>query len=244
MRIPRIFLDQTLTEGFQVTLDPRAHHHVVQVLRLRANTNLCLFNGDGNNYFAAITSIDRRLTTARIDTVQPGLPESPLQLVLGTAIAKGERMDFIMQKAVELGVTSIRPILANRGSQSPSTERLLRRRQHWQGVVISACEQCGRSRIPALAEPLTLAEWLRTETYRVALALDPQGTRKITQIEPPENPVAVLIGPEGGWNEDELADMTRYDVLQLRLGPRILRTETAALCAITLVQAAWGDLTQ
>ena len=244
MRIPRIYTGPgTLSPGAEFALPDNAFRHTVQVLRLRPGAPLVLFNGDGNDYPATLTSVERRRAGVRIEGCEPTINESSLALHLVQAISKAEHMDLTMQKAVELGVHVIQPVLSSRGLRLPP-ERLAKKLDHWRAVIVSACEQCGRSRIPELRDPLKLDAWLQSQAPAdgLRLLLDPCAARGLNTLTPPAGTVELLIGPEGGFAPEELEQAARAQLLGLRLGPRVLRTETAGIVATALLQAQWGDL--
>ena len=244
MRIPRIYTGPApLNPGSEIELPDDAFRHTVQVLRLRPGAPLVLFNGDGNDYPATLASVERRRAGVRIEGCKPNTSESPLELHLVQAISKAEHMDLTLQKAVELGVHAIQPVLSIRGLRLPA-ERLARKLEHWRAVIVSACEQCGRSRIPELRDPLKLDAWLQSQAPAdgLRLLLDPCAAQGLDTLTPPTGTVELLIGPEGGFAPEELELAARARLLGLRLGPRVLRTETAGIVATALLQAQWGDL--
>ena len=241
MRVPRLFLPFSLAAGAEITLDVRAHHHATQVLRLRAGDALVLFNGNGGEYAATLTAVHRREAQATIGELLPSRPRPLLPITLAQGVSRGERMDFTLQKAVELGVTAISPLITSR-VQGTDERRLAARMAHWQGVVIAACEQCGRDDLPALRNPQHLDDFLTSEPGKgLSLLLDPEAARGLSGITDRPNSVMLLIGPEGGLDEMERTRAKAVGFIPIRLGPRILRTETAALAAIATVQTQWGD---
>lgn len=241
MRNPRIHTDQPLTAGAVVELGEQAAHYLGRVLRLPAGAALTLFNGDGSDYAATISQVDKRSITAVIGTVTPIASESPLAIHLGIAVSKGDRMDFVMQKATELGVASITPLLSERVEVRLSGERAEKREQHWRGVIVSACEQCGRARLPALGAITPLSHWVDSVEAERRFVLHHRSAQSLDRAATPRS-AALLIGPEGGLSEAEIDSAERAGFAALRLGPRVLRTETAPLAAIALLQFAWGDL--
>ena len=237
MRIPRIFLPIPLAAGTLVTLDGTAANHVTRVLRLKPGAELVLFNGEGGEYPAVLEAT----ATARLGTWRAAECESPLAITLVQGISRAERMDYTIQKSVELGVTRIVPVFAARSVVELRGERLQRRMQHWQGVVIGACEQCGRNRVPALVAALDLSDWLHApETQSLRLVLNHLATTALNALPRP-TALTLLIGPEGGLEESELAQAERAGFIGMRLGPRVLRTETAAVAALAALQTLWGD---
>lgn len=244
MRIPRIYTGpDALNPGSEIELPDSAFRHIVQVLRLRPDAPLVLFNGDGNDYPATLTDVEKRRARATIRERTPNALESPLALHLVQAISKAEHMDLTVQKAVELGVHAIQPVLSTRGLRLPP-ERLTRKLEHWRAVALSACEQCGRSRIPEVHEPLKLDAWLQSPPPAggLRLLLDPGATRGLDALPVPEGVVELLIGPEGGFAPEEAEQAGHAGFLGLGLGPRVLRTETAGIVATALLQGQWGDL--
>jgi len=241
MRTPRVYLDRPLQAGMTVELDERAARHVTQVLRLRAGDALVLFDGSGRDYPAELVAAHRGRTAAA--TREPG-PEEPalvLEAHLWLGVSRGERMDFALQKAVELGVAGIQPLLCERTVVKLDPARRDKRLAHWQGVVVGACEQSGRRRLPRLAEPRTLAECLAKPPVTGVL-LDPTAERTLPELSRPKGPLTFLIGPEGGLSPAERDAARAAGFVGVRLGPRILRTETAPLAALAVAQALWGDL--
>ncbi len=237
MRIPRIFLPVPLAPDTLVTLDRMAANHVTRVLRLKPGAELVLFNGEGGEYPAVLEAA----ATARLCAWRAVECESPLAITLVQGISRAERMDYTIQKAVELGVTRIVPVFAARSVVELRGERLQRRMQHWQGVVIGACEQCGRNRVPALDVAVDLSDWLRApEAQSLRLVLNHRATTTLSTLPRPAA-LTLLIGPEGGLDESELAQAERTGFIGMRLGPRVLRTETAAVTALAALQTLWGD---
>ncbi len=242
MRIPRIYLPVMLSEGATVSLDERASRHVSQVLRLRAGAELSLFDGNGQEHHASLATVSKQACTARIAAPVENRSESTLHITLAQGVSRGERMDYTLQKAVELGIRCIQPLWTTRSQVKLAGERLEKRRQHWQGVVVSACEQCGRAYLPIVQEPMTLDAWLATTgTADHGLLLDHRATQSLTDLPAPQDRALLLAGPEGGLAEEERQQALRQGFIGVRLGPRVLRTETAALAALAAMQTLWGD---
>ncbi len=245
MQSPRIYLSRPLQPGTTVELDARAARHVVQVLRLRAGDAVTLFDGEGGQWQARLTRVARAGVLAEIGDFQDIEVESPLSIVLAQGISRGERMDYTIRKAVELGVTAIVPLVTERTQVKLTGDRLDRRMNHWLGIIIAACEQCGRNRLPALLPMRSLGAWLKeTRPGGHRLMLDPRGDTDVAGLGPPVDRFCLLIGPEGGFSESERQAAGRAGYAGLRLGPRVLRTETAALAAIAALQATCGDFRQ
>jgi len=243
MRIPRVHVAQPLQAGREVLLPEQAGEHISRVLRLERGHPLILFNGDGNEYDATLASLARRAVSAEVTAVRAVDRESPLPLTLAQGIARGEKMDWILQKATELGVARIVPIVTDRTEVKLDPERAERRVAHWEAVVASACEQCGRRRLPEVGEPVKLSDWAASldESAGLRLALNPHGD--VAPRDLPASAHATLaVGPEGGLSSHDLAALGAAGFRGLRLGPRILRTETAGLAALAAMQALIGDL--
>lgn len=242
MRVPRIHLPLPLSVGATVPLDDNAFNHAVRVLRLKPGAALVLFDGAGSAFAATLADVGKREARAQVTAILPGDVESPLRVVLAQAISRGEKMDYTLQKAVELGVAAIQPLFAERGGVELSGERLARKIQHWRGIVVGACEQCGRNRLPELRQPLPLADWLpQPAETGPQLLLDPLAERGLRGLEPPTGTITLLIGSEGGLSSAEIARARAAGFVGVRLGPRTLRTETAGVAALAAMQALWGD---
>jgi 16S rRNA (uracil1498-N3)-methyltransferase len=241
VRVPRIHTPQPLAEGATVTLQPEPSKHLSQVLRLGHGDRLLLFNGDGRDYAGVIESAGRAAAAVRIEQVGEPEPPAALEIKLAIGVSKGERMDLALQKAVELGVSSLAPLFTERSVVRLRDERLDKRVQHWRGVIIAACEQSGRRRLPSLAEPMRLSDWL-AEAPPGALLLDHRASLPIAALAPPpDQRLTLLVGPEGGLAPKEREAAHDRGLIGVRMGPRILRTETAPLAAIAAIQALWGD---
>lgn len=242
MRIPRLYQPCPLHSGERLELTEDAVNYLKNVLRLGEGHWLKIFNGDGRYLDAEIVEVGKRTLTVQLGTAYQTDNESRLQLGLAQCISRGERMDYTLQKAVELGITEIQPLFSARTQVKLDGERLLRKQQHWQQIVISACEQSGRNRVPVVAPPLPLHDWLQQSTGQ-RLLLSPTADQSLASLPlQPANPVWLLIGPEGGLSEPEIELARSQGCLDARLGPRVLRTETAALVALSVLQAQWGDL--
>lgn len=243
MRLTRVFVDAPLAPGARVVLPENAGAHLVRVLRLREGEACVLFNGDGRDYDARLLAANKRGVEAEVLDARAIDNESPLRIVLLQGIARGEKMDLILQKATELGVAAFVPVFADRTEVRLDGERLDKRMAHWRSVVTSACEQSGRARIPELAPARGLAEaaaGLAADALK--LTLDPQGEHRFDTLATTQTDIVVAIGPEGGWSEKDRIALRENGFAGLRLGPRVLRTETAGLAAIAALQARFGDL--
>jgi 16S rRNA (uracil1498-N3)-methyltransferase len=241
MAIPRFFVDQTVAPGARLALPPAAARHAARVLRLGVGDALRLFNGDGGEYDARIEFISRDDVSVSLIEFRADERESPLSVVLAQGISSGERMDYTLQKAVELGITAIQPVAAKRSVVKLAGERVDKRLAHWHGVLISACEQCGRNRVPQLAPPLSLAAWLAQRPAGRLLFLSPLAETRLADLPRPDGVQILIAGPEGGFDPEEIAALHAANAIPVRLGPRVLRTETAALAALAAMQTLWGD---
>lgn len=209
---------------------------------MQAGDHAILFNGDGQNYLAKLTAIRKQEVIVSILEAQSCLTESPLRITLAQAISSGDRMDFTIQKAVEMGVSAIQPVASQRSVVKLAGERAEKRREHWQNVAISACEQSGRAVVPPVASPINLTEWLAQKPQAdILITLSPVAEKALPQVKIPGNDICLLIGPEGGLTDGEIQLAAHHGFTLVRMGPRILRTETAALAAIASLQALWGD---
>ena len=246
----RFYNLENLKIGATVKLSDNAAAHATRVLRLEISDEIVLFNGDGNDYTCAITSIKKSEVLAIVKSFVKITNESPLDITLLQGISSGDRMDYTIQKAVELGVTTIVPIITTRSVVKLSAERTEKRLAHWQGVVHAACEQSGRAFVPTVAAPLTLSAWLATtpspfkgegKTPPTRLLLNPIGAMRLAELEKPSGNIELLIGAEGGLSQSEIDTALSQGFQSVVLGARILRTETAALTAIAAMQTLWGD---
>ena len=242
MSAPRFYLDQPLAPGARFSLPPGPARHAARALRLTADDAITLFNGRGGEYAARIERIHKDEVAVAITGFAEVERESRLRVLLAQGISSGERMDYTLQKAVELGVAAIQPIAAKRSVVKLAGERADKRVAHWQGVVASACEQCGRNQVPAVAAPLTLADWLGRRVAGRLLFLSPLAEARLADLASPDAGEDCLVaGPEGGFETDEIAALHAAGAIPVRLGPRVLRTETAALAALAVMQTLWGD---
>ncbi len=236
----RIYQPVPLTLGL-LRLEEKASHHLAKVLRIAVGDDIILFNGEGGEYAAVIRAVSKKFVEAELVAFHPREVESPLKISLAQGIARGEKMDFIIQKAVELGVSEIFPIITERCNVRLDYEREQKRMQHWQAVVVSACEQSGRNHVPMIHAPQSLSAWLQDCKTELKYILSPHVSQKLkTQNQNPAS-IAILIGPEGGLSESEMTMAAKHDFTALNLGPRVLRTETAALAALAVLQFELGD---
>ncbi|HKR75753.1 MAG TPA: 16S rRNA (uracil(1498)-N(3))-methyltransferase [Rhodanobacter sp.] len=243
MRTIRIHVDQPLAAGTEIALPAQAGEHVARVLRLAAGDPLTLFNGDGADYAATILAVGKREVHVQVLDRQAVARESPLRLTLAQGVARGEKMDLIVQKATELGVARIVPLLTERSEVKLDAARAEKRLAHWRAVAASACEQCGRACLPEILPALPLPAWLASlaDEDALRLALLPEAESSARELRPSEAGALLVVGPEGGLGERDIALLHEAGFHGLRLGPRILRTETAGLAALAALQALHGD---
>jgi 16S rRNA (uracil1498-N3)-methyltransferase len=237
--IPRFYFPEVLPRAGEVELPPAAAHHALKVLRLGSGAPVVLFDGSGGEFHARL-DVRASLAVAVDVQWQEASRESPLDIVLVQALASSDKMDWIIQKAVELGATGIIPVQAARSVLRLSGERADKKLEHWRQVVIAACEQCGRNRLPFVAPAQSLAAYLAQAQEAVRLVLAPGGER-LSTIRPVASSFHLLVGPEGGWSNEELALCLRSNGRTVGLGPRVLRCETAGLAALAALQARAGD---
>ncbi|MCL1078456.1 16S rRNA (uracil(1498)-N(3))-methyltransferase [Parashewanella spongiae] len=242
MRIPRIYQSCTLTTEQTINLDDDAAAHVGRVMRMVAGDQLSLFNGDGNDYLSEIIQSGKKSVTVKILSQQENNSESPLNIHLGQVISRGDRMDFTLQKSVELGVNTITPLFSERCGVKLSGERLTKKIHQWQKIIISACEQSGRSTVPQIRPAMQVQDWCSEATSALKLNLHPRANHGINGLTIDNQKVRLLIGPEGGLSVDEISMTEQYQFTDILLGPRVLRTETAALTTISALQLKFGDL--
>lgn len=240
MAAPRIFTESTLRIGQVAVLTDQAATHIGRVLRMTHGDEVRLFCGDGHQYTGQISDITKKTVSISLHSQSPKDDLLQPQIHLGQVISKGDRMDFVLQKATELGVHAITPLTSERCDVRLKADRLEKKMDHWRKIMVSACEQSGRNWIPELRPVQTLTQWLEYSDAEQRLLLHPHQTQPLENSQPPAT-VDLLIGPEGGFTELEVQQAMSQGYQGLRLGPRILRTETAALTAISVVQYVWGD---
>jgi len=227
-----------------MTLPKEQSHYLSTVLRIKNNQTIILFNGSGGQFEACITDVSKKTVSVKILDFTPDKTESLLSIELGQGISRGERMDYTIQKSVELGVSSITPLFTQRCNVKLNDDRLQKRVDHWTKVMISAGEQSGRCILPTINPPQLLHDWFRSlekENNRLRLICDPCASNKISTLRKSLS-VSLCIGPEGGLTNDEIKQAIQSGFSSITLGPRILRTETAAITALSVLQALWGDL--
>ena len=242
MRIPRLYTPQVFTQGAELAITGQTAHHVAHVLRIRSGATVQVFDGTGCEHRAIVKTIKRSAIILEIAEAIAAQPESSLDITLLQGIARNDRMDFILQKAVELGVNTIQPLWTQRSQTHLKGSRLEKRFDHWQGIVISACEQCGRAAMPQLAAVMDYSDWMDApESSGLRLLLQPNSETGLGTLKKPDEQIHVLIGPEGGLNTDEEVLAKAAGFTGVCLGQRILRTETAALATLAGIQTLWGD---
>ena len=244
MPLKRLYVAEKLAAGAELRLGGEAARYLGRVLRLRAGETVHVFNGDDGEWSATIGNFGKDRVTLSVHEAIRNTAEPQLRIHLVQGISRGERMDFVVQKATELGVDRITPVLTAHGVVKLDSKRADKRRVHWQRVAESACEQSGRVNPPQVDAPLPLNDWLGSDRAGSALrlVLRPGAGKPFTSVEPPATGLCLLVGPEGGFSEREYDDAGFAGFEPVTLGPRILRTETAAVAAIAIAQALWGDL--
>lgn len=241
--LTRLYFPGKIAAGSECRLPAAQAHHVQRVLRLKPGAALTLFNGEGDEYDAAILDVAKAGVTVRIGARREVDRESSLQVMLAQAVSAGDRMDYTIQKAVELGVSAIQPVVSSRSVIRLDPERGAKRVAHWQAVAVAACEQCGRSRVPSVQPVKSFAAWLveAGPDARHGIMLSPRAARRLRDLLPPQSQITLLAGPEGGLTPEEQQAAEHAGFTPVKLGPRVLRTETAAAAALAAMQALWGD---
>jgi 16S rRNA (uracil1498-N3)-methyltransferase len=237
---PRIYTPEDLALNSRLDLDSQASTHLIKVLRLNEGGELRLFNGDGCEYLAHITVANKKNAQVEISAVLSTEAKVSFPLHLGQVVSKGDRMDFTIQKATELGITDITPLWSERCDVRLKGERLEKKMEHWKKIAISACEQSGRNVIPTIHPAMNYHDWAKSVKAETKLVLHTRDQKPLSEIKAPAS-VALLVGPEGGITDEEVELCIQQDFTGLTLGPRVLRTETAALAALSLFQYLWGD---
>ncbi len=242
MRVPRIYHPEPIAAGSEIALSEEAANHVGRVLRMGTGQAIQLFDGSNQVFDANIIRADKKSVHVSIVRGEIDDRESPLHIHLGQVMSRGEKMEFTIQKSIELGVSLITPLFSERCGVKLDAERLNKKLQQWQKIAIAACEQCGRNRVPEIRPAMDLEDWCAEEEQGLKLNLHPRASASINTLPLPIERVRLLIGPEGGLSADEIAMTARYQFTDILLGPRVLRTETTALTAITALQVRFGDL--
>lgn len=241
--MPRFHVPQPLATGQQLELPPEVAHHI-NVVRMEPGDTLTLFNGDGGEYTAVLTDVQKKKAWAELKLFHPREVELPFAVTLAQALPEGSKMDWIIEKAVELGVAAIQPLAARRCVVRLSAERAEKKLEHWNGIVVSASEQCGRNRLAAVTPPLEFRDWIGRQDLHKRVILTPRATESLADWarHQPAQALTIMVGPEGGFSDEEEAEALKQGALPLSIGPRVLRTETAALAAVSILAAAWGGI--
>jgi 16S rRNA (uracil1498-N3)-methyltransferase len=242
--MPRFHCPLPLAVGDLLALPDHVAHHI-QVIRLQAGAMVTLFNGDGNEYYATITLLEKKRVTVEVKTCTARSVELPYAITLAQALPESSKMDWIIEKAVELGVAGVQPLSAQRCVVRLSAERAEKRQSHWQGIIVSASEQSGRNRLAQLAPVTDFSRWIARHDIHKRILLSPRADQSLAdwaRHQPPQA-VTLLIGPEGGLSDDEENLAIAHGAIALSMGPRVLRTETAGLAALAMLAGAWGDST-
>lgn len=238
----RVYVESPVAAGKRVVVEGSAANHIARVLRLRSGDALTVFDGSGGEFGARIEEFRKEAVVVTVEEHRPLDRESPLPLTLIQGISRGERMDWVIQKATELGASRIVPVFTKRSVVRLDEKQAQRKLQHWRAIAVAACEQCGRNRIPDLAAPLDFFDALHLDSTPTRLLLSPTGDLRIDDLKDVGTGITVLIGPEGGLEDIEQESAIAAGFQAVRLGPRILRTETAAIAALTIIQRYFGDL--
>ncbi|WP_117233761.1 16S rRNA (uracil(1498)-N(3))-methyltransferase [Vibrio maerlii] len=242
MRIPRIHHPQTIDQLGTLALSEDAAGHVGRVLRMKEGQEVLLFDGSGAEFPATISSVSKKNVEVELSERIERSSESPLDIHLGQVISRGDKMEFTIQKSVELGVNTITPLISERCGVKLDQKRFEKKLAQWQKIAIAACEQCGRNTVPVIRPIMQLEDWCAEQTDALKLNLHPRAKYSINTLPEPMTKVRLLIGPEGGLSAEEIGMTEQYKFEETLLGPRVLRTETAALTAITALQVRFGDL--
>lgn len=246
MRIPHIYQAGTIEVGTELQLGDDAAGHIGRVLRMQPGQQVSLFNGEGGEYLCTISQANKKNVYVSVDEFHDVTSESPLKIHLGQGISRGEKMEFTIQKSVELGITEITPLFSERCGVKLQGERLEKKHQQWQKIAIAAAEQSGRNFIPVVHPPIKLEQWLTQPSDETKLTLHPRAEHSIKTIDKLANfnatAMRFVVGPEGGFTDAEIAATKAADFVDIKLGPRVLRTETAALTVLSALQLVYGDL--
>ncbi|WP_024850436.1 16S rRNA (uracil(1498)-N(3))-methyltransferase [Hydrogenovibrio kuenenii] len=243
MRVSRFYLPEAFTEGATLSLTKEQAHYALTVLRLKHERPVELFDGKGTQAQATLIHTSRRTADVLINSVETPNTESPLKTVLLQGISKGDRMDFTIQKCVELGITDIQPLWTQHCDVKLQGDKLSKKEQHWQEIAINACEQSNRNVVPTILPSLSLDDWFKQNPKIAGLVLDPYASQSLNTLEDSlaKQTLHLLVGPEGGLTDDEVKNAQQHGMTPITLGPRILRTETAGMAVLSILQAKWGD---
>jgi 16S rRNA (uracil1498-N3)-methyltransferase len=240
----RLYFPEALTEGAELELSKETAHYIGRVLRLAPDDQISLFNGDDGEWSAVVLEIKKQSARVQLEHALPDTAESELQLHLVQGVSRGDRMDFVVQKATELGVQHITPVVTHHGMVRLDAKRADKRRAHWESIAQSACEQCGRTRPPVIDAPIALNDWFGQNLGAggTQVLMLPTASLRFADLAPPEDKLCLLVGPEGGLSDKEVDDAVAAGFQSVAMGPRVLRTETAAIAALTIAQTVWGDI--
>lgn len=242
MRIPTIYTESPLVEHIEQELDPSAAHHIANVLRMKANDQVRLFNGSGFFFLATITQSSKKKVFIQVNSIEKANSESTLHTHLGQVMSRGDRMDYAIQKSTEMGVHEITPLMSGRCELKLKSDREAKRLAHWQQVAVSAAEQCGRATVPKIHPVTSLDDWVEQQrSIGLSLVFHHRDTQNLTQIQSPPSHVNLLIGPEGGLTSSEIEKARQAGFLACTFGPRVMRTETAPVACLSVLQWLWGD---
>jgi 16S rRNA (uracil1498-N3)-methyltransferase len=242
MRISRLFVPEAITEHAKLVLNEASSHYMRTVLRLKKGYALTIFDGRGGEYAATVQALTRRAVEISVEQRCDVDKESPLSIELGLSVSRGERMDVAIQKATELGVSVITPVVTQFCAVKLDPERREQRQRHWQNIIYRACEQCGRNKPPVLNDIIELNTWLSTELPTNRIIFEPDASKSLASYDKPNGGVVALVGPEGGFSADEVEQAQTANFTALGFGPRVLRNETAAMAAVAAMQVLWGDM--
>ena len=242
MRKPRVYIDQALATGDVITLSEDKRHYLNNVLRIRKHAGLILFNNTNFEFDAEIIKLDKKTLCLEILECIEKNHESPLQITLILSLSQSQKMDFSLQKAVELGVHRIVPIFTEFSKVKLQESKLDNKLTHWNNIIISAAEQCGRNRLPELCAPISFAEGLQEYEQSTKLILHPGAEQAMSALTLADNKLLLILGPEGGFSDEEINMARQYHCIPVHLGPRILRAETAVVAGLAVAQQCWGDL--
>lgn len=242
MRIPKIYTEVALSDHSEYTLHDQEALHIVKVLRMQEGESLRLFNGSGLFYPATIIATHKKSVVIKTSLAEPALSESKLHTHLGQVMSRGDRMDYVIQKSTELGINEITPLTSERCELKLKADRADKRIKHWQHVAISAAEQCGRACVPKIHPILSVNDWIKNhQSDGLSLVLHHRDTQNIATIQTPPKHVNLLIGPEGGLSQEEIKLATESNFIPSTFGPRVMRTETAPVACLSILQWLWGD---
>jgi len=242
MRIPNIYTELTLSEHTEAVLSGQAAQHIVKVLRMKEGDQIRLFNNSGSFYLSTIAQTDKKSVTIKTSAAEASHSESKLCTHLGQVMSRGDRMDYVIQKSTEMGVNEITPLTSERCELKLNTERAAKRILHWQQVAISAAEQCGRACVPKINPVMNVTDWAKQQQGDgLSLVLHHRDTQQLSAINTPPSHVNILIGPEGGLSQSEIETAVQSNFIASTFGPRVLRTETAPVTCLSILQWLWGD---